>query len=111
MEKEGMALLLQSNPNFKSELKGVNVLVAPHHGHRTGFCTELFDAMGQVDIVIASMMSGDNFVDTRYSDSQYVKGIPFDDITTKRLLTTRTHGAITVESYGFGRFRVAINQR
>lgn len=111
MEKEGMALLLKNNPTFRSELKGVNILVAPHHGHRTGFCTELFDAMGQVNVVIASMMSGDAYVDTRYSDSQYVRGIPFEDSTTKRLLTTRTHGAMTVESHGNGGFHITINQR
>ena len=102
---------MKNNPTFRSELKGVNVLLAPHHGHRSGFCTELFAAMGQVNVVIASMMSGDNYVDTRYSDSQYVRGIPFDDGTTKRLLTTRTHGAITMESSGNGGFQITINQR
>ena len=111
MEKEGMALLLKKNSTFRSEVKGVNILIAPHHGHRTGFCTELFDAMGQVNVVIASMMSGDTYVDTRYSNSQYVRGISFDDNTTKRLLTTRTHGAITVESHGNGGFHITINQR
>jgi beta-lactamase superfamily II metal-dependent hydrolase len=111
MEKEGMSLLLSKNPIFRSKINGVNVLIAPHHGHRSGFCTELFDAMGQVNIVISSMMSGDNYVDTRYSDSQYVKGIPFDDGTTKKLLTTRTHGAMTVESRGNGNFHITINQQ
>lgn len=111
MEKEGMAYLLQSNPFFRAELSGVSVLVAPHHGHRSGFCTELFDAMGPVNVVVASMMGGDSYVDTRYSDSRYVWGVPFDDGTTKRLLTTRTHGAITVESYGNGSFHVSIMQR
>jgi beta-lactamase superfamily II metal-dependent hydrolase len=111
LEKEGMALLLAQNPSFRSVLSGVHVLVAPHHGHRTGFSTELFEATGQVQIVIASMMSGDAYVDTRYSDDHYVRGIPFDDGTTKRLLTTRTHGSITVESFGGGGFHVTINQR
>lgn len=111
MEKEGMALLLEENPWFRSAVSGVSVLVAPHHGHRTGFCTELFEAMGCVEVVIASMMSGDVYVDNRYSDDKYVRGIPFDDRTTKKLLTTRTHGAITVQSRGGGGFHVTINQR
>lgn len=67
--------------------------------------------MGQVDIVLASMMSGDNYVDTRYSDSNYVRGIRNEDGEIKYLLTTRTYGAITVESYGGGRIHITINQR
>jgi competence protein ComEC len=50
MEKEGMVLLLNNNPDFRSELKGVNILIAPHHGHRSGFCTELFEAMVTVPL-------------------------------------------------------------
>lgn len=111
MEKEGMVLLLKENPTFRSQLKGVNILVAPHHGHKTSFCTELFDATGQVDIVLASMMSGDTFVDTRYSDANYVRGIRDQDGSVKRMLTTRTYGAMTVESRGSGRFHISINQR
>lgn len=111
MEAEGMSLLLEVNPHFASELKGVNVLIAPHHGHTSGFSTDLFAAMGQVDVVIASMMTGDANVDSRYSDGKYVKGIHFGDGKIRRLLTTRTYGAITVESSGHGRFRVFPNRR
>jgi competence protein ComEC len=111
IEKEGMELLLQQNPNFRAELKGLNVLIAPHHGHSSSFSADLFNATGQVDVVIASMMSGDSNVDSRYSDSRYVRGISFNDGTSKKLLTTRTYGAITVESKGYGDFQVVINQR
>lgn len=111
MEKEGMEVLLRNNASFRQELAGVDVLIAPHHGHRSGFSTELFDAMGKPAVVIASMMSGDDNIDSRYSDQNYVRGIPFDDGTTKRLLTTRTHGAITVESHGGSSSHVTINQR
>ena len=111
MEKEGMALLLKKNPKFREALRGLNVLVAPHHGHKTAFCTELFAAAGKVDLVIASMMSGDQYVDTRYSDSNCVSGVRWDDGAVKRLLTTRTNGAITVESSGTGGFHVTTYQR
>lgn len=110
MQKEGMALLLKNNPTFKSELRNVNVLVAPHHGHRSGFCTELFDAIGQVDIVVASMMSGDNYVDTRYSDGDYVRGIEDENGTVRRMLTTRTYGSMTIESRQGGAFHITANQ-
>lgn len=111
MEKEGMALLLTRNPKFREALRGLSVLVAPHHGHRTAFCAELFAAVGRADLIIASMMSGDQYVDTRYSDSTFVRGIPNESQQTVRLVTTRTYGAITVESQGGGGFHVTVNQR
>ena len=111
MEKEGMEVLLRDNASFRKELSDVDVLVAPHHGHRSGFSTELFDAMGKPDIVIASMMSGDENVDSRYSSSDYVSGIRDENGNSVRLITTRKYGAITVESRGGGKFQVSAHQR
>lgn len=111
MEKEGMEVLLRNNASFRQELSGVDVLVAPHHGHSSGFSTELFDAMGRPAIVIASMMSGDDNVAPRYSDQQYVRGVRFEDGQVHRLLTTRSHGAITVESHTGGGFYITCDQR
>ena len=111
MEKEGILRLLIENPSMLAAVRGVNILVAPHHGHSSGFSTHLMEAIGKPDIVIASCMSGDQNVDSRYSDSKYVKGVYFQDGTEKRLLTTRSHGAITVESSGAGAFHITIHKR
>jgi len=111
IEKDGMKKLLELNLKFKTKLAGLNILIAPHHGHSSSFSTELFNATGQVNVVIASMMSGDKHVDGRYSDQKFVAGIPFDDGTTKRLLTTRSHGAISCISKGDGTYQVQIHQR
>lgn len=111
MEKEGMAELLATNAEMRGAVQGVNVLVAPHHGHRSGFSTELMRAIGGPDIVIASIMSGDEHVDNRYSDSAWVRGVNLSDGTVKRLLTTRSNGAITVASQGQGYFQITVNQR
>jgi beta-lactamase superfamily II metal-dependent hydrolase len=111
MEKEGMSVLLSQNTGMVSAVYGVNVLIAPHHGHSSGFSTELMAAIGKPNIVIASCMSGDENVDSRYSDPTYVKGVRFDDGTDKRLLTTRSHGAITVVSSGVGGFHITIHNR
>ena len=111
IEKEGMKKLLDLNPKFKAKLNGLNILIAPHHGHSSSFSTELFDSTGQVNIVIASMMSGDKHVDGRYSNQSYVTGIPFDDGSTKKLLTTRSHGAISVMTKVDGTYQIQIYQR
>jgi beta-lactamase superfamily II metal-dependent hydrolase len=111
IEKEGMKKLLELNPKFQAQLSGLNILIAPHHGHSSSFSTELFESTGQVNVVIASMMSGDKNVDGRYSDQKYAAGIPFDDGTTKKLLTTRSHGAISCISKGDGTYLIQIYQR
>ena len=68
-------------------------------------------AIGKPDVVIASIMAGDEHVDSRYSDSDWVRGITWSDGTVNRLLTTRSFGALTVESSGNGQFRVLAHQR
>ena len=111
MESEGMAHLLTLNPDMEAAVRGVNVLVASHHGHSSGFSTELMTAIGKPDIVIASLMSGDDNADSRYSNEDFVGGVTWSDGSTKRFLTTRKYGAITVTSLGAGSFEVRTNQR
>jgi beta-lactamase superfamily II metal-dependent hydrolase len=111
METEGMDALLIGNPTFKSLLKGVNILIAPHHGHKSGFSSSLIDAIGKPDIVIASMKTGNKHVDGRYSSEEFVSGVPFGDGKVRRLLTTRQDGAITVTSSGGGGFHVQTQTR
>lgn len=111
MEKEGMALLLALNSYMRSAVSGVNVLVAPHHGHSSGFSTELMRAIGKPNIVVASVMSGDAHVDSRYSSAEWVTGVQWEDGSVKRLLTTRSHGAIHIGSSGYGAFQVTTGKR
>jgi beta-lactamase superfamily II metal-dependent hydrolase len=111
METQGMEKILSDNPKFKQALSGVNILIAPHHGHKSGFCSTLFSAIGKPDIVIASMKTGNKNVDSRYSSEDYVKGVLFDDGSTKRLLTTRSNGAVTVTTSGNGTFGIQTQQR
>ena len=111
METEGMEALLIKNPTFKSLIHGVNILIAPHHGHKSGFCSSLIDAIGKPDIVIASMKTGNKHVDGRYSSEEFVNGVSFDNGQIRRLLTTRQDGAITVTSSGGGGFHVQTQTR
>ena len=45
MEREGMLALLNSQ-SFATAVRGIDVLVAPHHGRENGKCEALFDAHG-----------------------------------------------------------------
>jgi hypothetical protein len=56
-------------------------------------------------------MEGDEHVDSRYSDPQFVRGIPDSSGSTVRLLTTRTYGALTVTSQGAGLFNIRAHER
>jgi beta-lactamase superfamily II metal-dependent hydrolase len=111
MEKDGMALLLALNPDMQKAVRGVNILLAPHHGHKSSYSADLMNAIGRPALVIASVMTGDEHVDGRYSNEQYVTGVRWSDGTTKRLLTTRNDGAVTVQSNGYGGFQVTTHQR
>ena len=111
METEGMKRLLADNPQFKALLRGVGVLVAPHHGHKSGFRMELMAAIGRPKIVIASMKTGNQHVDSRYSSEEFVQGVRVQNSGIRRLLTTRQDGAITVISSGAGAFHIQTQQR
>lgn len=111
MEKDGMSVLLAANSDMVKAVRGTNVLIAPHHGHASGFSTELMQAIGKPQVVIASVMAGDEYVDCRYSDPQFVWGIPAADGSLVRLLTTRSCGALTVISQGAGSFTIRSHER
>ena len=91
IEAEGMKKLL-ARPDFLKSVEGVKVLVAPHHGHKSGFSSELMNAIGKPTVVFASVVSKDENVDSRYSSNEFVKGLT--DGT--KLMTTRTHGTLKV---------------
>lgn len=75
-------------------VSNVDILVAPHHGHQTGYSTTLMN-LAKPKLVIASVDPGNENVDSRYS-STAVSGIS-QNFTTYKLLTTRKHGNITVK--------------
>ena len=46
MECAGFDHLLRTNTAIKAEVKGVDFIVAPHHGRQNGICPDLFDVYG-----------------------------------------------------------------
>jgi competence protein ComEC len=45
---------LVKDPGFVAAAKNPDVLLAPHHGRKAGYCPELFDAIGKTYITVIS---------------------------------------------------------
>ncbi|HZP00481.1 MAG TPA: hypothetical protein VFD30_09325 [Terriglobia bacterium] len=95
MEKEAWEFVL-TNPFLRSRWRpfvtGIDVLVAPHHGHKSGYSTELLD-LARPSVVLVSVVGGDDSVDSRYSGA--AEGITVNGRTYKSV-TTRTNGHIHI---------------
>ena len=81
VQKGGMKKLLEDDKELKKMIgKGVDFLVCPHHGLRSSFSTELFDAMKdgktkKLNIVSEKSATDDKRnVDSRYSSTDYCEG-------------------------------------
>jgi beta-lactamase superfamily II metal-dependent hydrolase len=90
---------LMLNSAFTAAISGTDVLVAPHHGRDSGYCAELFDAMGKPRlIVISDGRFGDTSATDRYRAQS--RGWTVYDATgqgeTRYCVTTRCDGHITV---------------
>ncbi|WP_455670886.1 ComEC/Rec2 family competence protein [Phocaeicola faecalis] len=113
IQKEGMKQLLEDNKELKKKIgEGVDFLVCPHHGLRSSFSTELFNAMKdsktkKLNIVSEKGNSNDKRnVDSRYSSTDYCDGdnnLSTDNNTVCQRKTSQGHifidddGTITIE--------------
>lgn len=75
-------------------LSNIDILVAPHHGHKSGYSTALLN-LAKPSVVLASVVAKDPHVDTRYSQNS-VRGVRIGG-TAYSLITTRKQGHIKVE--------------
>lgn len=80
--------------DWDSLIENVDVLIAPHHGHSSGFSVKLMQS-AYPSIVLASVASKNPHVDSRYSMPDFVKGWNLG-CETRRLLTTRNEGHIKI---------------
>jgi len=95
LEEEGWTELL-CEQSFRAALSGTNILVASHHGHKSGFCSQALTAMGYPDVVLVSAGDGDQHVDSQYSSPQFVRGINVGD-RFRRMLSTRQDGSVIIQ--------------
>lgn len=105
METEGWEWLIDNNRLGFADIikKGVTVLVAAHHGHKSGFSSKLFSAMGNPQLSILSKGSetdGETDVSSRYSELSEgvkVRQIGSAEVKVRSSVSTRSNGNIFIE--------------
>jgi Metallo-beta-lactamase superfamily len=83
-----------STQEWRSLVSSVDILVAPHHGHKSGLSRTLME-LARPTLVLVSVAAYDPNVDPGYSD-QEIAGL-WDGSTFNRRLTTRDAGHILVQ--------------
>lgn len=104
LESAGWEWLIEHDQDFVQTIKyGVDILIAPHHGHKSGFPKALFDVIGNVKMVIHSKDSeaGKDGTDVATQYSNYACGAVYNVINGTpregKVLTTRSNGNICIE--------------
>lgn len=101
MEKIGWEWLIANNVDFRIDmLNGIDVLIAAHHGHKSGYSSSLMNLIGRSRLTILSKGSeagSQTDVDSRYSSES--DGLVFWEIFDRRFirvkrLSTRSDGNI-----------------
>ena len=98
LEKEAWDAIIadtgEYGPQWRPLLTNIDIMVAPHHGHASGYSTALLN-LARPSAVLASVVTKDPNVDSRYSQSP-VRGITIDD-SPHSCITTRTKGHIKID--------------
>lgn len=97
MEAEAWDYVLNTGPLltrslWRQHVAGVNVLVAPHHGHNSAYSSALLQ-VANPNVVLVSVTSGDEHVNSGYSG---IDGISIGG-TEYKCITTRQKGTIKIE--------------
>lgn len=93
---------LIEDQSFVEAAKGVDILLAPHHGRKSGYCAELFDAIGRPRLTV---ISDGRFCDTSATGSYGNQStgwlVHYPDASSEERLcvTTRNDGVIRVRAY------------
>lgn len=85
-------LLLRAD--FQRALAATRVFVASHHGRESGYCEDVFQfCKPEITIISDEEMQYDT---QEHCYSQHSSGLPWLDGSTRRVLTTRCDGHITI---------------
>lgn len=106
VETDGWTALL-TREDFRNAVNGTDFFVVPHHGHASGFSTELYEAMGDKPFLnLISVTACDPHVDPRYMSSQFSRGTRVNG-QPRHSLSTRFDGSITIDITAEGRFEIS----
>jgi len=101
--KEGWLELLK-NRTFRHNLKNIDFFITSHHGHSSGYCKEIFDAMGRLPILnIVSAHRRDESVESIYSSLSSGTNVNGEK---RHMLSTRNDGSIILEIDSQGRYSI-----
>lgn len=73
--------------------RGTDIIIAPHHGHKSGYTSKWADALGKPYISLISVQNRDPSVATGYYSSEFARGLTIGG-ETRHCLTTRADGTI-----------------
>ena len=108
MERSGWLRLL-NRPDFRRELRHINVFVASHHGRFNGYCAELFEVTGLApDIFVISDCGIQHATqETVALYRRHARGIDHNG-EFRRVITTRRDGWLCFDiQYGYARLATA----
>jgi len=103
IEAEGWNKFLE-NKTLKSHVSNINFFVASHHGHETGFTSDILESTGKPDLYIVSAKSGDEHVDSEYSKKENSNGFMVNgrDKLSKMISTRECNKSIKISIYENG---------
>lgn len=103
LEEAGWQALLRK-PAFVAELRGTDILVASHHGRRSGFCADIFDYFTPSAIVVSDKPIAHETQDLDYTPYIRRDGVLLANHVRRHVLTTRRDGNITFSVNAEGTF-------
>ena len=97
LEQKGWEALLQRQ-SFRNEFSNVDILIASHHGRANGCSDAIFSSANCVPDIVIISDAGKQFSSQETADwyAARVKGIPFNNGTIRKVLTTRKDGKIAI---------------
>lgn len=102
---------LLKRDSFKKAIAGTSFFITSHHGHTSGYCKEIFEAIGKPKINIVSAHAGDDSVDGAYTGNKNATGIKWlngEELDDQRyMLSTRNDGSIIINVTKEGKYSVS----
>jgi competence protein ComEC len=95
LETDAIEEILKKD-GVQDDLEGTNVLIAPHHGRTSSYCSELFNHITPDIVAISDAAAGSTNASSRYSSK--ATGITVErrngNPTTRSTITTRKDGVL-----------------